>query len=71
VIEVGTGKQKVAVKSGDYVVGDLNGVVCVPVQLLAEVLDIMPASVEACARIADDLKNGVSFAEARDRHRGG
>ncbi|OQV03022.1 hypothetical protein CLAIMM_08122 [Cladophialophora immunda] len=58
------------VEPGDYIVGDINGVVCLPKALAQRVLELIPAQLEADERVAADLKNGATFAEASIKHRG-
>ncbi|EXJ70394.1 uncharacterized protein A1O5_06462 [Cladophialophora psammophila CBS 110553] len=58
------------VEPGDYIVGDINGVVCLPKAMAKKVLELIPAQLEADQRVAEDLKNGVTFAEASTKHRG-
>ncbi|KAL6251366.1 hypothetical protein RBB50_001575 [Rhinocladiella similis] len=59
----------VSVQPGDYVVGDLNGVVCIPAKLAGKVVELIAPQVEADINIARDLRHGVPFTEASKRHR--
>lgn len=66
---MGVGEHRILVRSGDFIVGDANGVVCVPTELLEQLLQAMEISTLADAKMADDLKRGMSFQEASRKHR--
>lgn len=68
-IEVGSGAQSVQVRPGDYIIGDLNGVVCLPRDMVKEALKVMPSIVDQDTKVATDLANDVGFVEASNRHR--
>lgn len=57
------------IKPGDYIIGDLNGIVCLPAAMAEQVVDLIPSQAEADAKITEDLKNGVPFTEASKNHR--
>ena len=57
------------ISPGDYLIGDLNGVVCLPKQLAEKAVALMASQVEADERIARDLREGRSFQEASKEHR--
>lgn len=57
------------VSPDDYIVGDLNGVVCIPRSLIAQVLKILPKIVKADELVAADIDGGAGFVEATMRHR--
>lgn len=57
------------IHSGDYLIGDLNGVVCLPASFAELVVSLIPSQVEADEKIARDLQQGRSFAEAAKEHR--
>ncbi|KAL8923478.1 MAG: hypothetical protein Q9208_004606 [Pyrenodesmia sp. 3 TL-2023] len=57
------------IKPGDYLIGDVNGVVCLPKHLAEGVLALMPSQVEADERIAEDLDKGKGFEQASKEHR--
>ncbi|KAL9099344.1 MAG: hypothetical protein Q9163_005149 [Psora crenata] len=61
--------QDAVIHPGDYLIGDLNGVVCLPKQLADKVLALMPSQVEADEKIIHDIQQGRSFAEASKQHR--
>lgn len=57
------------VSPDDYIVGDLNGVVCIPRSLIAQVLKILPKIVMADEVVAADIDGGAGFVKATMRHR--
>ncbi len=59
------------IHSGDYLIGDVNGVVCLPKRLAEGVLALMPSQVEADERIAEDLATGSGFEQASKERRAG
>lgn len=61
--------QDATIHPGDYLVGDLNGVVCLPRELAEKAVALMASQVEADEKIAEDLKRGRSFQEASREHR--
>lgn len=61
--------QEITIHPGDYLIGDLNGVVCLPKGLAEKVVELMASQVAADERIARDIKRGKSFAEASKEHR--
>jgi len=52
------------VHPGDYIIGDLNGVVVIPKELADEVIRLIRPLVDADARMATRMKKGMSFTEA-------
>lgn len=52
-------------------IGDLNGVVCLPKDLAEKAIALMGPQVEADLKIAADLQKGVKFSEASKKHRSG
>lgn len=48
---------------------DLNGVVCIPRELVEKVIALIPSQVEADKRIARDLQAGRTFVDAAKDHR--
>lgn len=54
---------------GDWIVGDLNGVICVPRAIAAEVVELLPQLGEAEGKVEADIDNGVPFAVASKEHR--
>ena len=57
------------ISPGDYLIADLNGVVCLPKGLAEKAVALMASLVEADERIAEDLKKGRTFQEASKEHR--
>lgn len=59
----------VVVNAGDYVIGDLNGVVVLPKHLAEKAIDLIPSQVEADEKMAEEIKSGMTFQEASDKYR--
>ncbi|KAM0802050.1 ribonuclease E inhibitor RraA/Dimethylmenaquinone methyltransferase [Usnea florida] len=66
----GGGGEGVRVKGGDYLVADLNGVVCVPRGVAGEVVGLVGWLVERDELIWRDLEGGAGFAESCRVRRG-
>jgi len=62
-------EQEAVINPGDYLVGDLNGVVCLPRHLSEKALALMGPQVEADRLVALDIQQGKSFLEASKEHR--
>lgn len=62
-------EQDVTVFPEDYLIGDLNGVVCLPKGLAEKAVKLMESQVEADERIARDLVEGRPFGESSKEHR--
>lgn len=61
--------QDATIHPADYLIGDLNGVVCLPKELAEKAVALMASQVEADEKIARDLEQGRSFEEASKEHR--
>lgn len=61
--------QEAIVHPGDYLIADLNGVVCLPKGLAETVVNMIPPQVEADQLIAENLMFGRTFSEASKEHR--
>jgi regulator of RNase E activity RraA len=63
--------QSFTISPGDYLIGDLNGVVLLPMRLAPQILPLMQKQVEADEKMAKAIvEDGMSFAEASGRFRG-
>ena len=59
------------VKPGDLVFSDpANGVVVIPQDKVAKVLDLLPSMIAADDRVKDDVAAGVSVQDSFRKHRG-
>ncbi|KAK1142330.1 hypothetical protein N8T08_007881 [Aspergillus melleus] len=58
------------IRPGDYLVGDLNGVVCLPQEMAEEVLDLIPGIAEADEKCAEGIRAGRSVEEVFREFRG-
>ncbi|KAL1843480.1 hypothetical protein VTJ49DRAFT_1351 [Mycothermus thermophilus] len=54
----------IEIAPGDYVIGDVNGVVVLPRALAEKALPLMEKQVEADSKMAAEIAKGMSFAEA-------
>ena len=68
-MEVQSGAQELKVLGGDYLIGDLNGVVHLPADLAFPAIALTASQVEADEKIAADLAKGRNFEEASKEHR--
>ncbi|KAL4789675.1 ribonuclease E inhibitor RraA/Dimethylmenaquinone methyltransferase [Aspergillus venezuelensis] len=62
--------QEAWIYPGDYIIGDLNGVVRLPQELAEQVLDAIPAIAEADAKCAQGIKAGRTVQEVFKEFRG-
>ncbi|KAK7699171.1 hypothetical protein SLS57_012449 [Botryosphaeria dothidea] len=62
--------QEAVINPGDYIIADLDGVVCLPQDLAEKVLEIVPGIVTADERCAEAIKNGMTVEEAFKTYRG-
>ncbi|KAK3495733.1 ribonuclease E inhibitor RraA/Dimethylmenaquinone methyltransferase [Neurospora crassa] len=66
-----TDEQKdMMIHPGDYIVGDINGVVVLPKGLAEHALPLMKKQVEADAKMQVAIEGGMSFVEASRKFRG-
>lgn len=59
----------VPIRAGDYIMGDLNGVVCLPKELAEKALDLIPSQLEADEKMAEDINDGSTFTDASKKYR--
>lgn len=59
----------VTINPGDIIFGDLNGVVCVPKEVLSKIVEILPGQVEADDNMARDITQGKTFTAAKKEYR--
>jgi regulator of RNase E activity RraA len=69
-IKLASNTQDVTIQPGDYIIADLNGVVCVPSALAEPCLAAIPAIAAADERCAEAIKKGMSVEEAFKTYRG-
>ena len=69
-VQFKTDDQDVAIRPGDYIVADLNGVVVLPQEHAEAVLPLMRKQVNADEQMAVAIKQGMSFSEASKKFRG-
>lgn len=66
----GDSQPGMVVRPGDYLMGDLNGVVVLPREMAADALALMRKGVAADEKMAEAIKNAMSFVEASKKFRG-
>ena len=70
-VKLQSDEQDIVIKPGDYFVGDLNGVVCLPKELAQKAIPLMRPQIEADEMVALELDRGMSFVDASKKHRRG
>ncbi|KAK0283628.1 hypothetical protein LTR35_006087 [Friedmanniomyces endolithicus] len=70
-VRLNSDDQDAVIHPGDILVGDLNGVVCIPQHLAEKVIDLIPSQLEADEKVAADIKDGRLVAESMKEHRSG
>ncbi|KAK1757845.1 ribonuclease E inhibitor RraA/Dimethylmenaquinone methyltransferase [Echria macrotheca] len=68
-VKLQTDEQDMTIRPGDYIIGDLNGVVVLPRELAEAALPLMAKQVEADSAMAVAISDGMSFTEASKRFR--
>lgn len=68
-VKLQTDEQDITINPGDYLIGDLNGVVVIPKHLAEETLPLMAKQVEADSNMAVEINMGVTFTEAAKKFR--
>lgn len=62
--------QEAQINPGDYIITDLNGVVCLPAELAEKVLEIVPSIAVADEKCAEAIRGGMPVQEAFATFRG-
>ncbi|KAF4567615.1 hypothetical protein EYR40_006616 [Pleurotus pulmonarius] len=60
----------IRVQPGDWIIADEDGVVCVPVDLEQEVVDLATKGKEVDSKCMEDIKAGLGIQESFKKHRG-
>ena len=61
--------QDMTINPGDYLIGDVNGVVVLPQHLAEQALPRMAKQVEADSKMAVEIQKGMTFTEASKQFR--
>ncbi|KAH9888647.1 ribonuclease E inhibitor RraA/Dimethylmenaquinone methyltransferase [Xylariomycetidae sp. FL2044] len=68
-VKLQTDEQYMDIRPGDYIIGDLNGVVVLPAELADQVAPLMAKQVEADEKMAIEIQKGMTFTEASKKFR--
>jgi regulator of RNase E activity RraA len=68
-VKLQTHYQDMTISPGDILMADLNGVVVCPVDLLEQAIPLIQPQVEADEKMAEAIKDGMSFTEASKKFR--
>ena len=68
-VKLQTDEQDITIHPGDYLIGDLNGVVVLPKELAEEAIPLMAKQVAADSKMAVEIEKGMTFAEASKKFR--
>ncbi|KAK1763920.1 RraA-like protein [Phialemonium atrogriseum] len=68
-VKLQSSEQDITINPGDYLMGDLNGVVVIPKDLAQKTLPLMRKQVEADSNMAVEINMGVTFTEAAKKFR--
>lgn len=68
-VKLATDEQDMEIRPGDYLIGDLNGVVVLPRELAEQALPLIKASVEADDQMMAAIKDGMAFEQASKKFR--
>ncbi|KAI1870713.1 uncharacterized protein JN550_004859 [Neoarthrinium moseri] len=68
-VKLQTDEQDMEIRPGDYIIGDLNGVVVLPKELAEQAIPLMQKQVAADEKMAAEIKKGMGFTEASKKFR--
>ena len=68
-VKLQTGEQDMTIRPGDYLIGDINGVVVLPRDLAEAAMPLMAKQVKADSAMAEAIAEGMSFTEATKKFR--
>lgn len=68
-VKLQTDEQDIKINPGDYLIGDINGVVVLPRELAEKAIPLMAKQVEADSKMAVEIEKGMTFAEASKKFR--
>lgn len=68
-VKLQTAEQDMTIHPGDYLIGDINGVVVLPRDLAEVALPLMAKQVAADSAMAEAIAGGMTFTEASKKFR--
>ncbi|KAK0632605.1 ribonuclease E inhibitor RraA/Dimethylmenaquinone methyltransferase [Immersiella caudata] len=68
-VRLQTDEQDMTIRPGDYIIGDINGVVVLPKELAEAAIPLMAKQVAADSQMAVEIAKGMTFAEASKKFR--
>ncbi|KAK0656872.1 RraA-like protein [Cercophora newfieldiana] len=68
-VKLQTDEQDMTVRPGDYIIGDINGVVVLPKELAEAAIFLMAKQVAADSAMAVEIAKGMTFTEASKKFR--
>lgn len=61
--------QDTIIHPGDYLIADLDGVVCLPKDLAEQAIDLIPSQAGADDNMAAAIREGMTFSDASKKYR--
>ena len=68
-VKLQTDEQDMTIRPGDYIIGDINGVVVLPKELAEAAIPLMAKQVAADSAMAVEIAKGMTFTEASKKFR--
>ena len=69
-VKLQSGIQEAEIHPGDFIIADIDGVVCLPKDLVSKVLESIADGAEADDKSAEAIRGGMSVEEAFKKFRG-
>lgn len=68
-MKLSTSFQDMVINPGDYIIGDIDGVVVLPQDLAEEAIPLMQSQVDADEKVREAINGGMTFVEAGKKFR--
>ena len=68
-VKLQTDEQDMTIRPGDYIIGDINGVVVLPKEIAEAAIPLMAKQVAADSAMAVEIAKGMTFTEASKKFR--